>query len=172
MNQQPHAHEGAEAHTHPPRPLNPNAAIRMDGPVPADLTPIEPVPAQPPFNMNEAVMVGAQEWLAREFVGGLLAIADAQGTERADFLADKCVLLAHRLANAESESRVLGTQLQALATENNDLHRKIDDCGCHESEEAEAALSVADNEKVQQSQPTVVIDVVPGTQYTSNGDHA
>ena len=117
---QHHAHEGAEAHhQHPPFPLE----------------------AEAPFNMNEAVAVGAQEWLAREFVGGLLAIADAQGADRTDFIADKCVLLAHRLANAESESRVLSTQLQVLVNENHELHRKIDDCGCHDAQ-------IADNDEI------------------------
>jgi hypothetical protein len=90
-----------------------------------------PQPAPPP---TEAIQAGAQTWLAREFVGGLIAMAQTHEVDVADFLAEKCMILSLRAANGESEVEVLRAQLQALATENNELHRRLEECHCHDDE--------------------------------------
>ena len=106
---------------------------------------------------NEAIQAGAQVWLAREFVGGLIAMAQASDTDVADFLADKCVILAVRTATAESEVQVLRTQLQALATQNTELQQKVDDCPCHDED---VTVDVGAN----------TFDLSPSTPQTINGD--
>jgi hypothetical protein len=144
---QPHAHEGAEAHNHPhdqpqgvpgisppPLPLDPNQVIHADGAMPRQ----QMIPSRTPH--DEAVTAGATEWFAREFVGGLVAIAEARGQDVTDFLAEKCALLAMRLSHAEAELQVLKTQTQVLVNENNELHQKIDDCGCSHDDEAVSGM--------------------------------
>ena len=95
--------EGFEDHTHHhPHP-------------PMDLAPL-------PY---EAIASGAQTWLAREFVGGLIAMAQTHEVDVADFLAEKCMILAMRAANGEAEVEVLRGQVRAL-------QQQVADCPCHE----------------------------------------
>jgi hypothetical protein len=130
-----HAHEGAEAHIHPqgppPLPLDPNNVVHMQDPPPE----VAPPPGFQLRNPNqEAIAHGQSEWFAREFVGGLVAIAEARGVNVADFLAEKCALLAMRLSQAESEVRILATQAEVLASENAGLRAQVEDCGCHDED--------------------------------------
>ena len=133
-----HAHEGAEAHDHDhvhpesvPRPLDPTNVIHTDGTAPAP----HESPAQP-MPQNEVVTAESLQFMAREVVGGMLAVADAQGRDRTDHLADIMVSLIMRLAGAESTIKVLQTQLQVMVNENHDLHKQIDDCGCSDADPA------------------------------------
>lgn len=91
------------------------------------MPPVEPLP-------REAIQSGAQLWLAREFVGGLIAMAQSHETDVADFLADRCVYLAMRAASGEAEVEVLRTQVQAFTTQIESLQRQIDDCPCHDDD--------------------------------------
>ena len=128
---QPDVHQDDHAHVHPqgeapPLPLDPEDVIRSGG-----------VPSQPP-PLSEAVHLGAEYWFAREFVGGLVSVAEAMKIPVQDFLADKVFLLSQRLALAESEVQILRHQVMEASHENAELHRKLDDCNCLEMESTEA----------------------------------
>jgi hypothetical protein len=100
-------------------------------------------------HLDESIQVGAQQWLAREFVGGLIAIAQTHEVNVADFLAEKCVILAMRAATGEAERDVLRAQVQ-------DLQQQVDDCPCHDENIDVAAES---------GMPAPPVGVLP-----SNGD--
>jgi len=106
-NQMPHQgpHDHDHGHDHPQMP---------------------PLTVQAQDVMAEAVHAGAEQWLAREFVGGLVALADAHGVNPADFLAEKCMLLSLRVALAESEVEVLRTRITVLDS-------KLAECGCDDT---------------------------------------
>jgi hypothetical protein len=89
-------------------------------------------PAAPVAIPDDAIQTGAQQWLAREFVGGLIAMAQTHDVDVADFLAEKCVILSMRAASGEAERDILRVRLQALEAQNAELQQKVDDCPCHD----------------------------------------
>jgi hypothetical protein len=80
-------------------------------------------------------------WLAREFVGGLLAMAKTHDIPPGDFLADKCMILAMRAANGEAEVEVLRDQLAEVLAQNRELQHRIEDCHCHDDDSTVAVPS-------------------------------
>jgi len=85
---------------------------------------------------TEAIQSGTQAWLAREFVGGLIAMAQSNDIDPGDFLADKCMILAMRAAAGEAEVEVLRGQLDAVLAQNGEYQRKLEDCHCHDEDSA------------------------------------
>jgi hypothetical protein len=112
-------------------------------------------------HVNEAIQAGAQHWLAREFVGGMIAMAQTREIDVADFLADRCVLMAMRTATSEAEAEILRAQLQALTGHNAELQRQVDDCPCHDNGNA------TDNPT---QPPGRFVDAVSSSPGTNNGD--
>lgn len=112
-------HEGPHdhPHTHPPLPMGTDLieAARQS----------QPMPEVIPISDEAAIHSGAQHWLAREFVGGLIAMAQAVNHDVADFLAEKCMILSVRLAHAEAEVELLRTRITTLDA-------RLAECGCHE----------------------------------------
>ena len=128
---QHHAHEGNEAHDHPhpqgppPLPLDTSQVFHATTPPPPGITPeVEPVQMQNTF-FNEIIAAKALDWFANEFIGGLVAVAEARGVKLEDFLAERCAILAMRVARLEGELTVVRTQAQAIKNQ-------LDDCGCHD----------------------------------------
>jgi hypothetical protein len=146
----PHSHEGH----HHPHPIDANAPH-------AEFSPrSEPITIAPPS--PEAMQAGAVAWLAEQFVGGLVATAEAQGADVAKYLAEKCAIMSMMLASNNSEINILRGQLQAVAAENQDLHAKYDDCHCHD----EDGPAIIGNENTGWPGP-----VNQGERPTTNGDH-
>lgn len=162
VHQDDHAHPQGEA---PPLPLDPEDVIRAGG--------LPPMPSQPP-PLSEAVHLGAEYWFAREFVGGLVSVAEAMKIPVQDFLADKVFLLSQRLALAESEVQILRHQMMEAAQENAELHHKLDDCNCQDEEEGKGErLSTeavdASTEGLQAS--PAGLSLSPSPDSTNNGDN-
>ena len=120
-NHMPHEGPHDHPHVHPPMPMG------------ADLIEAVSRESQPPpmserataILADEAIQEGARLWLAREFVGGLVAMAQATGINVVDFLAEKCMVLSMRTAVAESATETLQTRITALDA-------KLAECNCHD----------------------------------------
>ena len=160
----PHVHQDDDAHhVHPesrPRPLNVEEAVH--GGTPSPLTDLPPVRQGPP-PLDEAIHQGAEYWFAREFVAGLMTVAEAMKIPVQDFLADKVFMLSQRLALAESEVEILRHRVVALSQENMELHVKLDDCNCHDEEASAEASQKPFDSRVSLQQST-------STDVTKNGD--
>lgn len=160
---QPDVHQDDHAHIRkgeaPPLPLDPEDVIRAGA-----------LPSQQPPPLSEAVHLGAEYWFAREFVGGLVSVAEAMKIPVQDFLADKVFLLSQRLALAESEVQILRHQMMEAGQENAELHRKLDDCNCHEEDERLSTEAIqASTEGLQASAPA--LNLSPSPDSTNNGDN-